>query len=272
MLACRYLLELSEEETAAALGVRRGTVKSRLLAGARAAARRAGGGRPVTERELRALAAFVDLPDERDLAPAVRARLRGRPPPAAPALVVVAAALAADRRSRSQCRRRARRSCASSTSRAPDRVRRPPARRPDRSARPRRADRARRRRAHRGFRPLASDLLGPPDEVTWDGGLLWYRYGRTRLLVSQFRARERIDLLKKVVERDTTIAPVTVDGQPGCFIPEAGTSSTWLPAARPDQPVACAASALLWEHGPLTLRLEGDLTLAQALRIAGSFR
>jgi RNA polymerase sigma factor (sigma-70 family) len=29
-IACRYLLELSEEETAAALGVRRGTVKSRL--------------------------------------------------------------------------------------------------------------------------------------------------------------------------------------------------------------------------------------------------
>jgi len=29
VLACRYLLELSEEETAAALGVRRGTVKSR---------------------------------------------------------------------------------------------------------------------------------------------------------------------------------------------------------------------------------------------------
>jgi RNA polymerase sigma-70 factor (ECF subfamily) len=29
VLACRYLLELSEEETAAALGVRHGTVKSR---------------------------------------------------------------------------------------------------------------------------------------------------------------------------------------------------------------------------------------------------
>src|SRR5262245_33077908 len=29
-IACRYLLELSEEETAAALGIRRGTVKSRL--------------------------------------------------------------------------------------------------------------------------------------------------------------------------------------------------------------------------------------------------
>ena len=29
MLGCRYLLELGEAETAAALGVRRGTVKSR---------------------------------------------------------------------------------------------------------------------------------------------------------------------------------------------------------------------------------------------------
>jgi RNA polymerase sigma-70 factor (ECF subfamily) len=30
VIACRYLLELSEAETAATLGVRRGTVKSRL--------------------------------------------------------------------------------------------------------------------------------------------------------------------------------------------------------------------------------------------------
>jgi RNA polymerase sigma-70 factor (ECF subfamily) len=29
VIACRYFLELSEEETAAVLGIRRGTVKSR---------------------------------------------------------------------------------------------------------------------------------------------------------------------------------------------------------------------------------------------------
>jgi len=28
---------------------------------------------------------------------------------------------------------------------------------------------------------------------------------------------------------------------------------------------------LLWQHGPLTLRLEGDLTIQRALRIARSF-
>ena len=124
-----------------------------------------------------------------------------------------------------------------------------------------------------GFRPLASDLLGRPDEVTWDGGLLWYRYGSTRLLVSQFRARERIDLVKKVVERDTMVIPVTVHGQPGYFI----TGGTHFLYLAPDgvireEPVRLGRQVLLWQHGPLTLRLEGDLTLAQALRIAGSFR
>ena len=49
----------------------------------------------MTEHELRALAAFVDLPDERELAPAVRARLSGRPQRRRVALVVVAAVLVA---------------------------------------------------------------------------------------------------------------------------------------------------------------------------------
>ena len=49
----------------------------------------------MTEHELRALAAWVELPEERDLVPAVRARLRGRPSRRRALVVVLAAALLA---------------------------------------------------------------------------------------------------------------------------------------------------------------------------------
>ncbi len=167
----------------------------------------------MTEHELRALAPFVDLPDERELAPAVHARLRGRPQRRRTVLVVVAAALAAVAiafavpPARSAILRffHLRGARIEYVDRLPD-VRTAPL---DLGVPVALADVGR----TAGFRPLASDLLGRPDEVTWDGGLLWYRYGSTRLLVSQFRARERIDLVKKVVERDTMVIPVTVHGR-----------------------------------------------------------
>jgi hypothetical protein len=227
----------------------------------------------VSEHELRALAPFVDLPEERELASAVRARLRSRPQRKRAALVVAAAAIAAVAvafavpPARSAILRFFHLQGASIeyVDRLPD-VRTAPL---DLGVPIVPADAARRA----GFRPLASDLLGRPDEVTWDGGFLWYRYGRTRLLVSQFRARERIDLVKKVVERDTMITPVTVHGEPGYFI-RGGTHFLYL---APDgvvreEPVRLGRQVLLWQHGPLTLRLEGDLTIQEALRIARSFR
>ena len=39
-----------------------------------------------------------------------------------------------------------------------------------------------------------------------------------------------------------------------------------------DERIRLARNTLLWEHGPLTLRLEGDLTLPEALEFARSFR
>ena len=227
----------------------------------------------MTERDLRALAEYVELPDERDLAPAVRARLRGRPQRRRTALVVVAAVLAAVALAfavppaRSAILRffHLQGARIEYVDRLPD-VRTAPL---DLGVPVAPADAGR----TAGFRPLASDLLGRPDEVTWDGGLLWYRYGSTRLLVSQFRARERIDLVKKVVERDTMVIPVTVHGRPGYFI-TGGTHFLYLAPGGVirKEPVRLGRQVLLWQHGPLTLRLEGDLTLAQALRIAGSFR
>jgi hypothetical protein len=226
----------------------------------------------VTEQELRSLAAWVELPEERDLAPAVRGRLRGRPSRRRALVLVLAAAVVAVAvafavpPARSAILRvfHLRGVRIEYVDRLPN-VQTAPL---DLGIAIRPAD----ARRTAGFRPLVSGLLGEPDAVSWDGSLLWYRYGRTRLLVSQFRGRERLDLVKKVVEPQTMITPVYVNGEPGYFI-SGGKHFLYLSGKIVRQePVRLGRQVLLWQHGPLTLRLEGDLTLGQALTIARSFR
>jgi len=227
----------------------------------------------VNEQELRALAAWIEFPEDRDLAPAVRARLRGRPSRRRAVVVVLATALAAvgiafavpPARSAILRTFHLQGVRIEYADRLPV-VRTAPL---DLGIPIRSAD----AEQTAGFRPLASGLLGAPDEVTWDGALLWYRYGRTRLLVSQFRATERLDLIKKVVEPQTMITPVHVNGEPGYFI-TGGKHFLYLAPGGVvrTEPVRLSRHVLLWQHGPLTLRLEGDIGVAQALRIARSFR
>jgi hypothetical protein len=228
----------------------------------------------MTERELRALAAYVDLPEERDLAPAVRARLRGRPARRgwivvafAAALVAVAAAFAVPP-ARSAILRFFH--LQGATIVVVDEL---PALHPPRTLdlgiRIDPADAAR----TAGFRPLESSLLGRPDEVTWDGGLLWYRYGHVRLLVSQGVGRERSDLAKKVYEPGTTLHGVEVDGEQGYFLSGARHLVYLAPNnLYREERVRLAEDVLLWQHGPLLMRIEGRFTEAEALRIARSFR
>ena len=226
----------------------------------------------MTEHELRALAPFVDLPDERELAPAVRARLRGRPQRRRTVLVVVAAALAAIALAfavppaRSAILRffHLQGARIEYVDRLPD-VGTAPL---DLGVRVSPADAGR----TAGFRPLSSDLLGRPDEVTWDGGLLWYRYGHVRLLVSQGVGRERSELVKKVYEPGTTLHGVEVGGEQGYFL----TGVRHLVYLAPndlyrEERVRLAEDVLLWQHGPLLMRIEGRFTEAEALRIARSF-
>ena len=160
----------------------------------------------MTERELRALAAYVDLPEERDLAPAVRARLRGRPARRgwlvvafAAALVAVAAAFAVPP-ARSAILRFFH--LQGVTIELVDEL--PPVHPPTTLDLGIRIDPADAERTA-GFRPLVSSLLGRPDEVTWDGGLLWYRYGHVRLLVSQGVGSERATSSRRSTSRGTTI-------------------------------------------------------------------
>jgi hypothetical protein len=228
----------------------------------------------MTERELRALAAYVDLPAERDLAPSVRARL-GRAPNRRLAVVLVLVALAlavavafAVPPARSAILRflHLRGVRIELTDRLPEIRTTAPL---DLGVPVSLRDSARRA----GFTPLTSSLLGRPDRVTWDGEMLWFTYGNVRLLVSQFRGTARLDLVKKVVEPGTRITPVTVAGQPGYLLSGARHFLYVAPTDLiRDERVRLARDVLLWQHGTLTLRLEGDLTLVRALRIARSFR
>ena len=228
----------------------------------------------MTEHELRALAAYVDFPAERNLAPAVRARLAGRPRRRR-ALVVALAALAlavavafAVPTARSAILRflHLRGVRIELVDRLPE----------VRTAGPLdlgiqiSLDDAERTA---GFRPLTSTLLGRPDRVTWDGAMVWFVYGDVRLLVSQFLGTEHLDLVKKLVEPRTMITPVSIGGRRSFFLSGA-THFLYLAPTHlvREERVRLARNVLLWERGPLTLRLEGQIELPEALRIARSFR
>ena len=228
----------------------------------------------MTGRELRALAAYVDFPAERDLTAAVRARLAPRPRRRR-ALVLVLAALVlalavafAVPPARSAILRffHLRGARIELVDRLPQVQTTAPL---DLGVPVSLEDAAQ----TAGFEPLISNLLGDPDRVTWDGRMLWFRYGDVRLLVSQFTGSERIELVKKLVEPRTMITPVSVLGQQGYFLSGA---THFLYLAPTDlireERVRLARNVLLWQHGPLTLRLEGDLSVSEALRIARSFR
>ena len=228
----------------------------------------------MTERDLRALAAYIAMPAERDLAPHVRARLTD-PPRRRRALVIVLVALAlavavafAVPPARSGILRffHLRGVRIELVDRLPE-VRTAGPLDLGISISPDEAERI------AGFRPLTSSLLGSPDRVSWDGAMVWFAYGDVRLLVSQFRGTERGDLVKKLAEPRTMITPVSIGGRADFFISGA-THFLYLAPTNivRDERVRLARNVLLWQRGPLTLRLEGQITLPEALRIARSFR
>ena len=226
----------------------------------------------MNERELRALGAWIDFPEERDLAPAVRARLR-RPRRRRALVLVLAAALLAIAvafavpPARSGILRFFH--LQGATIELVDKL---PEVRPSTPldlGNPLTLAEARRTMR---FRPLTSSL-GAPDRISWDGHQLWYVYGHNRLLVSQLLASGVPLYIKKAVEPGTKVTPVIVNGQTGFFLSGARHFLYMAPTRIVlDERIRLAPNTLLWEHGPLTLRLEGDLSLAEALRIARSFR
>lgn len=118
--------------------------------------------------------------------------------------------------------------------------------------------------------------LGEPDAVfVREKSIASLVYGpveKPRLVLSQLRGAVWEGMIKKLSGSGTRIEPVRVDGEPGLFITgdehfvmflnERGRIS--------DEQTYLAGTVLLWNRGPLLLRLEGDLTRAEALRLAES--
>lgn len=222
---------------------------------------------PELERELRALAVTLDWPPERDVVPAVRARIqsrRRRPLPwrriaavAALVLVVGIAATMAVPDARTAVLRFF--GLKSVTVIRVEQL--PPAPPPSEAFFGEKVSLAEAERIA-GIDLLLPDL-GPPDEVRVDRlapNFVVILYGRpdTRLRLTELVGGyvEKFATSEQVVER------VRVDGKPGIWIE--GEHVVSGPAGPPVR----AASALLWEQEGLTLRLEGDLSKERALTIA----
>ena len=134
-----------------------------------------------------------------------------------------------------------------------------------------------RRRAR--FRVAASEEK--PDAVYFSalapGGQVAYVYGSERnvhVLVTQFRARIEEAFIRKTAGPQTRVARVTVNGEPGFWLAGAPHELVYLdPDGEPIfETLRLAGNTLLWQRGEVTLRLEGDLTKTEALRLAESLR
>ena len=92
-------------------------------------------------------------------------------------------------------------------------------------------------------------------------------YGRT-VLVSEFPGRG--EFLEKLVAGRTDIERLQVDGQPALWLEGAPHVLQYFDRHRGfrEEPILIRGNVLLWVHGPVTLRLEGKLTKAQALELA----
>jgi hypothetical protein len=110
-----------------------------------------------------------------------------------------------------------------------------------------------------------------PDRIYVGNGtvsLLWGTPHRVRLLLTEFRGEAFIE---KLIEQDARVERVTVNGEAGAWLEEPHVVFfDDLRGQMRRSTGRLAGKTLLWQHGEVTLRLEGDLSKEEALRIARS--
>lgn len=118
--------------------------------------------------------------------------------------------------------------------------------------------------------------LGEPDGIyVREDRVVSLVYGSTRkprLVLTQLRGGVWDGFLKKVGSGGTSIEQVAVDGEQGLFVSGDEHFVMFLDENDQiaDELAYLAGTVLLWNRGPLLLRLEGDLTREQALELAES--
>ena len=116
--------------------------------------------------------------------------------------------------------------------------------------------------------------VGEPDAVFVRGtrmaSLVYGSVEKPRLVLSQIRGAVWDGFVKKVGSAGTRIENVTVAGERGLFITGDEHFVMFLDEDFniTDEPTYLAGTVLLWNRGDLLLRLEGDLTKAEALDLA----
>jgi hypothetical protein len=98
--------------------------------------------------------------------------------------------------------------------------------------------------------------------------LLWGTPTSVRLLLTEFRGRHAY--IEKLIEPEANVEPVDV-GSIGAWLEESHVLAFVDRDGRFREDTArLAGKTLLWQQGDVTLRLEGELSKAEALRIARS--
>ena len=119
--------------------------------------------------------------------------------------------------------------------------------------------------------------VGNPDAVyvarhggSYQVSFLWGTPGEVRLLISQFPG---FAMAQKMIGPDTQAELVRVDGAEGVWFEGAPHVFLWSDGVNArEETMRLVRKALVWQRGPLTLRLEGDLSKEDALEIARSVR
>jgi hypothetical protein len=138
------------------------------------------------------------------------------------------------------------------------------------------------------FDVLLPSRRGQPDEIyvanTPSGGRVSLLY-RPRpglpqaaasgvgLLVTEFRARIP-ETLRKIIGPGVRLEDATINGDRGYWLEGNPHQLTFADEHGKffDENSRLAGNTLIWEHGPLTLRLESGLSKTQAIRIAESLK